>query len=125
MVQPYLSSIDAEGEVNVVFLDGEISHAVLKKPVLTAGEGVVERPWERMAWEGVVTPSPVTVAAAATVMATVSALVDVVPSYVRVDLVKSLDGVPLVLEVEVIDPYLSLDIVPEAAGTLAAIVVRA
>ena len=52
MVQPFLSNIDVEGEADLVFFDGDFSHAVLKRPVLIAGEGVVERPWERMAWNG-------------------------------------------------------------------------
>ncbi len=55
MVQEYITSIDAEGEADLVFLDGRFSHAVAKRPLLRAGEGVVERPWERMAWAGLVT----------------------------------------------------------------------
>ena len=57
MVQEYLSAIDEVGEVNLVFFDGTFSHAVVKRPVLQSGEGVVERPWERMAWAGLATPT--------------------------------------------------------------------
>src|SRR6202011_1921319 len=43
MVQEYLSAIDVEGEFDLIFMDGEFTHAVMKKPALRAGEGVVER----------------------------------------------------------------------------------
>ena len=46
-----------------------------------------------------------------------------VPSYGRVDLINDPDGVPLVLEVELVDPYLWLDAVPAAAAKLVAAVV--
>ncbi|MBV9661738.1 MAG: hypothetical protein JO337_11330 [Acidimicrobiales bacterium] len=49
--------------------------------------------------------------------------VGVVPSYGRVDLINDPDGVPLVLEVELVDPYLWLDAVPAAAAKLVAAVV--
>ncbi len=32
MVQPYISSVEGEGEISVVIIDGEVSHAVIKKP---------------------------------------------------------------------------------------------
>jgi hypothetical protein len=57
MVQPYLDAIDTEDEVNVVLFDGIYSHAVKKRPALKVGRTPVERPWERMAWEGVAIPT--------------------------------------------------------------------
>lgn len=37
MVQPYLSEVDTVGEIAIVILGGEISHAVTKVPALTVG----------------------------------------------------------------------------------------
>jgi len=46
------------------------------------------------------------------------------PIYSRVDLVSDGAGAPLVLEVELIDPYLSLDLDTEAAARLATAIWR-
>jgi glutathione synthase/RimK-type ligase-like ATP-grasp enzyme len=124
MIQPYLSPIDEGGEVDVIFFNGEVSHAVLKKPALKPGEGVVERPWERMAWSGITTPTPEQLSVA---MATTTAMCESLwetPAYARVDLITGREGRSLVLEVEVVDPYLSLDEHPEGARLLASAVLR-
>src|SRR5690606_5343398 len=41
MVQPYVEGVDAAGETAVVFLAGELSHVLHKKPVLR-GQGIPE-----------------------------------------------------------------------------------
>lgn len=119
MVQEYLARIDEEGEANLVFFDGIFSHAVAKKPLLHVGDGLVDRPWERMAWAGLVAPSTNQLAAARLTMKIVEEQVGCVPVYGRVDLVSGRAGEPLVLEVELIDPYLSFDMQPAAATRLA------
>jgi hypothetical protein len=124
MVQEYLAAIDIDGEVDLIFFDGVFSHAVRKAPGLLLGEGVVERPWERMAWTGLVAPSLVQLSVARQTMETISGRFGELPTYARVDLVSDDQGAPLVLEVELIDPYLSLDMEPEAARRLARAVVR-
>ena len=124
MVQPYLASIDRDGEVNTIFVSGVFSHAVVKRPVLTAGEGVVDRPWERMSWDGVITPTATTLAVARRAVDRVTELAGAAPVYARVDFVNDLEGQPVVLEVEVVDPNLSFDMVPGAAHTLAAAVLE-
>jgi hypothetical protein len=124
MVQDHLAAIDEEGEVNLIFFDSRFSHAVLKKPVLRAGEGVVEQAWERMAWTGLVTPTRQQMAVALLTMSVVSDRFADRPAYGRVDLISGPGGAPLVLEVELIDPYLSLDMEPAAATTLAKALLR-
>jgi hypothetical protein len=47
------------------------------------------------------------------------------PTYGRVDIIAGLTGTPTVLEIELIDPYLSLDMEPQAALRLARSVLRA
>ena len=92
----------------------------MKKPALTVGEGVVDRPWERMAWSGLMTPTTTQAAVAATTMEAMSGVGGEVPTYARVDLIGGPDGTTVVLEVEVVDPYLSLDMEVGAAARLAA-----
>ena len=124
MVQEYLARIDEEGETDLVFFNGRFSHAVAKKPALRPGEGVVDRPWERMAWGGLVAPSPDQLAVAELTVRVVAEQVGSVPVYGRVDLVGGPAGEPLVLEVELIDPYLSFDMEPSAATRLAEAILR-
>jgi glutathione synthase/RimK-type ligase-like ATP-grasp enzyme len=124
MVQEYLSAIDVEGELDLIFIGGDFSHSVLKKPALRVGEGVVEQPWERMAWAGLVKPNPEQMAVAERTIEAVSRSVGQTPSYGRVDLVTGSHGRSLVLEVELIDPYLSLDMDKAAAAKLAATIIQ-
>jgi hypothetical protein len=124
MVQEYISRVDEEGETDLIFFDGVFSHAVLKKLVLIRGEGVVDRPWERMSWDGLVTPSPAQLRVAGQAVAFVADHLRCPLPYGRIDLVAGPDGDPLVLEVEVIDPYLSLDMEPLAANRLAEALLR-
>lgn len=102
-----------------MFFAGEFSHAVLKKPALRSGEGVIDRPWERMAWSGLTIPSPEQSETATLTMEVVSRRLGVQPVYARVDLINGVAGEPLLLEIELIDPYLYLDMKPAAAARLA------
>lgn len=119
MVREYLATIDTQGETDLVYIDGTFSHAVVKNPVLQTGEGVVDRPWERIAWAGLVEPNAEQFAISQRTMEAVARRFDRCPLYGRVDLVNDSSGAPLVLEVELIDPYLSLDIEPTGATRLA------
>jgi hypothetical protein len=123
MVQNYLSAIDTEGELDLIYFGGAFSHAVLKKPSLRTGEGIIDQAWERMAWSGLATPSSAQFAAAEHIMVFLSNRFEGPLAYARVDLISGPDG-PLLLEVELIDPYLSLDMEPAAAARLAKALVR-
>jgi hypothetical protein len=125
MVQDYLGTIDTEGELNAVFINGTFSHAVNKRPALQLGQGVIERPWERMAWAGLAAPAGDQLAVAGAAMAAVRDRVGTDPTYARVDLIRGPGRRPLVLEVELIDPYLSLDWAAEGAAKLARAVLAA
>jgi hypothetical protein len=117
MVQAYLPSVDEQGELDVIVIDGVYSHAVRKRPALNLGEGIVERPWERMAWSGLATPTADELMVVERTVAVISDHLQECPTYARVDLVADADGAPLLLEVELIDPYLSLDLAPAAAAS--------
>ena len=126
MVQPYMASIDSAGETKLVFIDGDFSHAVRIGPLLAAGEGVIERLWERAVPMEVTAPTAAQLGTARDVLAAVQAEVPDALLYARVDLVIGGNGEPLLGEVELVDPSLLLRFADRAAGRLAgAITARA
>lgn len=122
MVQEYLTAIECDGELDLVFIGGRFSHAVKKAPQLAtrSAGGLPERPWEQMVWWGRCQPDRRQLDVAYATFEAVRCCIGHLPVYGRVDLVPSALGEPLVLEVELIDPYLSLDARPAAADQLAA-----
>lgn len=120
MIQPYLPSIEEPGEVSMIFIDGVFSHAVRKGAVLGLGDGVQERPWEKMVLLGLTDVTARQTDAANTVLRTVQRRFGQALVYSRVDLVDGPTGDPLVLEVELIDPNLSLQLAPAATQRLSA-----
>lgn len=142
LVQPYVESVDAHGEVGVVFVGGGPSHAFVKGAML--GGGRPGTPFADSAGGetgGPVDPSvlfhvesvsahtaaDVELAAAARAMAAVPGGPDRL-LYGRVDLVRSgtLEGGGLlVLEMELTEPSLYLGLAPGAAERLADVVARA
>ena len=119
MVQPYMASVDTEGETKLVFIEGEYSHAVRVGPLLGAGEGVINRRWERLVPMEPVAPSTAQLGAARHVLAAVQAEVARPLLYARVDLLAAPTGEPLLGEVELVDPSLLLRFAAPAAGLLA------
>jgi len=122
MVQPFLASVVEPGELSLIFFDGSYSHAVRKGSVLEAGGGVVERPWERMIFLGLSDPTEPQRSVAETVVGAIHDRFAQPLVYSRVDLIDGDHSNPLVIEVELIDPSLSLVLAPAAAATLAAAV---
>lgn len=120
MVQPYLRSVADPGEISLVFLDGRFSHAVRKGGVLEAGADIPDRPWERMVFLGAAYPTDDERALADHVHTVLGRRFDRTLAYSRVDLLAGGRGEPLVLEVELIDPNLSLSLRPEAVNEWAA-----
>lgn len=110
VVQPYLDSVEHEGEVSVVCIDGEPSHAVLKKPAV--GEFRIHEHYG-----GTASLIPLDPGAAEVTRRTLGRL-PTVPPIARIDLLQH-GGRSLVVELELIEPYLWLELVPEAAGRLA------
>ncbi len=119
MVQPFLPSVEAEGEVKLVFIGGLLRHAFRVGPLLEAGAGVLERPWEKPVSMRPVTPTPAQVRTARAVLAAVQAEVSANLLYARVDLLAGSDGEPLLGEVELVDPALMLRLAPTSATFLA------
>ena len=112
MVQPFLPSLQEEGELSLVFCGGELSHAVRKRP----GPGEFRVQPEFGAVAAVEEPSAAQVDVARRALACAGgATLD----YARVDLVADGDGAPLVMELELVEPTLYLEAAPGAAERFA------
>jgi hypothetical protein len=129
LVQPYLRSVDSHGETALVFIAGQLSHELHKRPVLAPDEvaPVIEGPLavaRAMLDENLV----VARAAADDERTLARAIIDEVserfgvPLYARVDMVREDGGRPVLLELELIEPRLYFEQAPGAAGRFAAAV---
>jgi glutathione synthase/RimK-type ligase-like ATP-grasp enzyme len=112
LVQPFLPEVQSEGEWSLLFIDGEFSHAVLKRPA--EGDYRVQHVLGGTAAPAEA-PSAVREAAAAALAA---ADTRHAPLYARVDGVVSA-GRFLLMELELIEPYLYLADFPPADAKLA------
>src|SRR6266576_3571044 len=111
MVQPFVSEVRDRGEWSILFLGGQLSHAVLKRPA----EGDYRVQWEFGGSAVTMAPPPTLVADAEAVMAAVPGD----PVYARVDGVER-DGHLVLMELELIEPHLFLGWHAGAATRLAA-----
>ena len=122
LVQPYLPAIDLRGETALVYFGGRLSHVLRKRAILRPDEvapladsGL--RDAEAMYEEDLVVAGEANAderAVAEQVLAEVAERFGV-PLYARVDLVPGIDGEPLLLELEVVEPALYLE---TAAGAV-------
>ncbi|MCL1899255.1 MAG: hypothetical protein FWG11_01810 [Promicromonosporaceae bacterium] len=112
MIQPYIQSVDQEGETSLVFIGGEFQHAVKKKALLN-GPGAptvglaLYRPHDVMS---AVTVGAAGLAVAEQALAAAAEHLGVEASdflYARVDLLQG-DSGPLVIELELTEPALWL-----------------
>jgi O-ureido-D-serine cyclo-ligase len=97
LVQPYLASVEDPGERSLIWIDGAVTHAVLKQPRY-AGQ-------DESVGSIALTPSSDEVALAE---AAVAAIPEAAPAplYARIDLAYDPDGRPCVMELELIEPSL-------------------
>jgi hypothetical protein len=98
LVQPFLPSVVTEGELSFVFVDGELSHALEKRP--KSGDYRVQSAFG--GWQSAIAPRDDDVTRARDVLDRLDAL----PLYARVDMVRARDGALLLMELEVIEPFL-------------------
>ena len=99
LVQPFLPAIVEEGEHSLIFIDGQFSHGLIKRPA--AGDYRVQSLYG--GWDTAVTPAPADLAAAEAVLA---GLPFDAPLYARIDLVRGAEGALLLMEAELIEPFL-------------------
>jgi hypothetical protein len=131
LVQPYLPGIDEQGETAIVYLGGEVSHVLRKRPILRAA-GVAPLGDDPEGPAAVMLDDDLVLAGEAT-DAELALAGDVheriterfgVPLYARVDIVPGPGGEPVLIELEALDPCLYLDQAPGAAARLAAAITR-
>lgn len=111
MVQPYQTSIDHEGERSLVFVDGELTHMMKKRPRFLSGPIAIEGPIPSSSEER---------ALAAQVLAPFDGKL----LYARVDVVPSSTGELQLMELEITEPYLTLDHHPPALDAFVSAVCR-
>lgn len=102
LVQPYLASVDDYGERSLVWIDGELSHAIRKAPRFAGDSEAVTGPFpiaddERAVAEAALAP------VAARIL------------YGRVDLARDDRGRPVIMELELVEPSLFFATQPGAA----------
>lgn len=116
LLQPYLDRVDEAGETALIHFDGHYSHAIRKGPLLRKDEGPTA---ELYAPEQIEARQPGTDerALAANVLAALP-FADA-PAYARVDLIRSGDGAPVLLELELAEPSLFFLHAPGSADRFA------
>lgn len=122
MVQPYVSSVDADGEAGLIYIDGVFSHAIRKGPLLRVPGSSTDQLW---AVEDISVRTP-----DADERAVAEATLDALRwpreelLYARVDMVRDGDGAPMLLELELAEPSLFLALGDGAAVRLAGAIAR-
>ncbi len=116
LVQPFMPGIVAHGEVTVVVMNGRPTHAVCKRA--KAGDFRVQDDHGGTVHAHVATEAQLKVAAQAVEACAAT------PVYGRVDMVTGPDGVPQVMELELIEPELWLRFEPSAAAAFADAIVE-
>jgi len=111
MAQPFLPSLQAEGELSLIYIDGIFTHAVRKQPA--KGDFRVQSIWGGSATTTKPGPEHLEIGAQAL------AQLDEPPLYARVDLVTNQTGNPVLIELELIEPNLYMATNPTAANVLA------
>jgi glutathione synthase/RimK-type ligase-like ATP-grasp enzyme len=116
MIQPYLTSIETEGERSLFWFGGQFSHAVRKAPA--PGEWLANMPDRTRFMADPAPPAAMAAAESARAHAPGDLL------YVRIDLLLGDDGQWRVIEIEAIEPYLFFDFAPEGADVFAGAIAR-
>lgn len=129
LMQPYLPGVDIDGERGVMFFGGEISHVLHKRPVLR-DPGVApiaddaHSPAAIMFEPDLVVPGTASaeqLQLAQRVHNKITARFGR-PLFARVDMVPGLDGSPVLIELEAIEPMFYAELIPGAAERFAAAV---
>jgi len=98
MAQPFFPSIETEGEMSLIYVDGQFSHGLIKSAVegdyrIQSSYGGTERSYKPEAGDLAMAKSVLDVLAE-------------VPLYARVDMLRGESGTLYLMELELIEPYL-------------------
>ena len=111
LVQPYMSVVEGYGERSMVFLDGELTHAIRKRPAFgSKSSGVAEAfvPGTPLLENADVDPAVPAEDEIDTARRILEGAGKRDLLYARVDLVRQLDGMPVLMELELVEPSLFL-----------------
>lgn len=112
MIQPYLPTIETEGETSLLFFGGRLSHVVNKRPA--AGDFRIQ-----VQHGGLYTLLPTPPTGALALAEQTLAAIDAPLLYARIDVVPDADGRWLLMEAELIEPDFYLDHDPAAGAGFA------
>jgi hypothetical protein len=115
MVQPFIPSVLDYGERSLIFINGQLTHAVRRTPALHPVEGI--DPWEGTSVES--TPEEASLAESVLRAAGYLTL------YARVDMVRDQMGKMRLMEIELVEPSLFLAQAPQVAQYLARAIAKA
>jgi hypothetical protein len=111
MIQPFLTSVTTTGERSLVYFDGALSHTFLRSSALgkgnAGGKGLIANDAEEAAFAG-----------------RVMRAVNGETLYARVDITRDDAGDLCLMELELVEPWLGLDLAPEAPARFAATIAR-
>jgi len=116
LLQPYLDHVDLHGETALIYFGGRFSHAIRKGPLLRRGA----EPISALFLEEQITPRTPADEELRVAERVLAALPFPAPLYARVDLIRSWDGAPRLLELELTEPSLFFAQAAGAAARLAA-----
>ena len=112
MIQPYLPSIETEGETSLLFFGGRLSHVVNKRPV--SGEFRIQ-----VQFGGQYAALPQPPADALAMAEKALAAIDEDLLYARIDMARGPDDEWLLMEAELIEPDFYLGSAPEGGARFA------
>jgi glutathione synthase/RimK-type ligase-like ATP-grasp enzyme len=115
MIQPYLPTIESEGETSLLYFGGRLSHAVNKRPI--TGEFRIQ---VQFGGQYVALPEPP--AGALALAEKTLAAIDEDLLYARIDMARDAEGGWLLMEAELIEPDFYLGSTPEGGKRFAAAV---
>lgn len=125
LLQPYLASVDRDGETALMYFDGRFSHAIRKGPLLQRDEGPTPH---LFAAETIVPRTPgndeIALAERVLAVATQALGLDAPLNYARVDLIRAHDGKPQLLELELCEPSLFFEHAASSADRFATLLMR-
>ena len=107
LVQPYIASVESYGERSLVWIDGELSHAIRKSPRFAGDSERIEGPF------------PIADDERAVAEAALAPVADRI-LYGRVDLARDELGQPRIMELELVEPSLFFARQPGSADRFAA-----
>ena len=116
MAQPFFPSIQTEGELSLIYVDGQFCHALIKRAV--SGDYRIQSSYGGT--EQAIEASAEDLASASSVLGSLEEM----PLYARVDMLRAETGELYLMELEVIEPYLYPLEGPELGSRMAAAVER-